>query len=65
MYVLVVEVDSFFFSSASRCSVSSEKMFPLQVKTRWPKAMMALLRTASLGLVSWGRRQFRMEEWNE
>lgn len=34
MYVLVVEVDSFFFSSARRCSVSSEKMFPLQVKTR-------------------------------
>lgn len=65
MYVLVVDVDSFLFSSASRCSVSSEKMFPLHVKTRCPKAMMARLRTASLELVSWGSRHVRMEEWNE
>lgn len=26
---------------------------------------MALLRTANLGLVSCGRRQFKMEEWKE
>lgn len=56
-------MDSFLDSSASRCSIrSTNTRFP-QLMTRWPRAMIVLFLTASLGLVSCGSRQLRIDGW--
>lgn len=63
IYVLVVDMESFFESSVKRCSMRSTNTMLPQLITRWPRAMMVLFLTASLGLVSWGSRHVRIEGW--
>ena len=57
-------MESFLDNSDNRCSIRSTKTIFPQLITRWPRAIMVLFLTASLGLVNWGADRSELKDGN-